>query len=326
MKVLITGGNGLVGSALISLLLAQDHEVTIFDRVFDSEFIDEEERSKVKFIRGDLAVFEHILSAVEQSNSEVIFHLGAMLSVPCDADPQLAFRVNGIGTYNILEAARIFHVRQVIYSSTLTTYGKDIPLNKPVDDFTLQRPTTIYGVYKLFSEGLGRYYRDKYGIDFRAVRFSSIVGPGARTKHISVYNAWMIEKSYLGEPYEIFVKPETRTTLTYYKDAANYLLKLSAAPIENIKTICYNLPGQPSTAKDLADSVMKIIPQAKLSFNPEDNIVKIWEKKGFVEYDGSKAREEWCWAQEYSVEEMIIDFGKEIEKLKIRRNNRKIQE
>jgi threonine 3-dehydrogenase len=315
MKVLVTGGNGLVGAYLVSLLLQENHDVTVFDQSFDTVFLTNEEKAKTKFIKGDLAFIEHVFNAVKVSEAEAIFHLGSMLSVPCEQDHNKGFNVNGLGVYYILEAARVFNVKQVIYSSTLTTYGTDIPESGYVDDRTLQRPTTIYGITKLLGESLGRYYRERFDIDFRAVRFSAIVGPGAKSKHIAVYNAWMIEKSYLGEPFEIFVKPETKTTLTYYKDAAKFLLQLSKAPKERIKTVCYNLPGQPCTAQELAERVAKIIPNAKLSYKPEEEIVKIWEKKGFVEYDGSKALEEWDWRPSYSIDEMILDFGADVKKL-----------
>ena len=290
----------------------------MFDRIFDSEFIDDEEKARIHFIKGDLASFEHILTAVKESQAEVIYHLGSMLSIPSEADPQTAFKVNGCSTYHILEAARLFKVRQVIYTSTVTSYGSDLQ-SSTVNDFTLQRPTTMYGINKLLAENLGRYYKQKYGIDFRAVRYSALVGPGAKTKHIGVYNAWMIEKSFLGEPYEIFVTPERKATLIYYKDAAGYLIQLSKAPIENIKTVCYNLPGHKATAQDLADCVLKVIPDARLTFNPDEEIMEIFRKKGYVEYDGSNAEKEWNCIPKYTLEEMVVDFGKEIEKMKARK-------
>ena len=81
---------------------------------------------------------------------------------------------------------------------------------------------------------MGQYYRSKYDIDFRAARFAAIVGPGAN-KHIGVYNTWMIEKSYLGEPYKIFVTPDIVSSVTYFKDAAASLMQLAAALWKTLK-------------------------------------------------------------------------------------------
>lgn len=313
MNILVTGGNGLIGSALMDMLLKENHKVILFGRRFDTKYFTEEEKQKIEFVKGDLATFEHVLSAVEKSKPEVIYHIGAMLSVPSEADPQTSFHVNACGTYYVLEAARLFKVRQVIFSSSLSTYGLDIK-GDLVDESTVQRPSTVYGIYKTFSENLGQYYRSKYDIDFRAARFAAIVGPGAKTKHIGVYNTWMIEKSYLGEPYKIFVTPDIVSSVTYFKDAAASLMQLAAAPKENIKTVCYNLPGHRVTAGELADLVTKLVPGVQLSFEPEEEIVNIFKSKGPKEYDCSKAIEEWNWKPSYSLEEMIIDFGVEMKK------------
>jgi hypothetical protein len=114
-----------------------------------------------------------------------------------------------VGTFNVLEAARLEKVDQVIYSSTIATYSKDIQSNV-IDDSTLQRPTTMYGATKVFGELLGRIYARKFGIDFRGVRFPSVVGPGVKTAHMSIYHSWTIEEPLRSNSYEIGVDPETR--------------------------------------------------------------------------------------------------------------------
>lgn len=53
------------------------------------------------------------------------------------------------------------------------------------------------------------HFLRKYGIDSRSIRLPAVMGLGAKTKNISLYNAWAIEKSFSGEPYEIFVRSET---------------------------------------------------------------------------------------------------------------------
>lgn len=316
MSVLITGGNGMVGAALVALLLSKGEEVAVFDINFDTTLLSRKQKERVTFIQGDLSIYEEIFEAVEKTAPKVIYHLASMLSVPCEADPHTALQVNGFGSYNILEAARIFNVKQIIYSSSLSVYANNIPDNKYIDQSTVERPSTIYATTKLFVEQLGYYYKVKYGLDFRAVRFSSLVGPGGKVRHISAYNAWMIEKSYLGEPFEIYVNPNNYVTLTYYKDAAECLFQLAEAPLDSIKTVCYNLPGQPSRAYELKAMVEEIIPTAQLSYNPDPEVVSIWDKKGYVEYDDSAVREEWKWNPKYSTRDMIIDFGTVLEEMK----------
>jgi nucleoside-diphosphate-sugar epimerase len=312
MKALITGGNGLLGTTLARMLLEEGYKVSIFDITRDNRVLKEEEKRKIDFYRGDLGSLPHVMDVVSKSQPDTIFHVGSMLSFPSDNDPQSAFSVNAVGTFNILEAARIFKVPKVLYSSSMSTYESDIK-GDVIDDYALQRPGTVYGTFKVFSELLGRFYARKYGIDFRALRFASITGPGAKTKHISVYTSWAIEKSFFGQPFAIFVEPNIKCTVIYFKDAARALLMLDKTPKEKIKTMCYNLIGFRISAQELAERVKAKIPGSQLTFEPEEFAMNVHSKKQKLRIDDSKAREEFGWKPEYLIDELIEDFCKVLE-------------
>lgn len=312
MSILVTGGCGLVGSTLTRLLVEQGEQVSIFDKWIATQRLSGIE-DRVKIIQGDLANFSHVLEAVKMSAPRAIFHLGGMLSLPSNADPQSSFHTNVAGTFHVLEAARLFHVERVIFTSTTATYGLDI-LGSVIDDLTLQRPTTMYGSTKVFGELLGRFYRSKYGIDFRAVRFPSVIGPGARIAHISIYNAWAVEKAFHGEPYDIFVEPEIRCPVLYFKDAARVLILLERAPKVSIQTVCYLIAGiKPMiSAAELVAEIKKHFPQANLNFKPDPLAMDYHRKVQGITFDDSKAEQEWGWKPEYSLERMIADFYEEL--------------
>ena len=312
MSILVTGGSGLIGSTLTRMLAEKGEKVWVFDKwIVHQRFAGIEDR--VQTLQGDLGNFSKVLEAVQESGAKVIYHLGGMLSLPSNADPQSSFSSNVAGTYHVLEAARLFHVPKVLFTSTIATYGLDI--QKPViDDYTLQRPITMYGSTKVFAELLGRFYRTKYGIDFRAVRFPSVVGPGAKTAHISIYNAWAVEKAFYGEPYDVFVAPDVRCPVLYFKDAARVLLLLEAAPAEAIQAICYLIAGvKPMTsAGELVAAIKKQIPQAVLNFKPDPLAMEFHSKTKGVIYDDTRAEKEWGWKPEYSLDRMIADFYAEL--------------
>lgn len=318
MNILVTGGNGQLGGYIVSNLLLDGHKVAVFDTRFDTEYLSRIEKSAVYYIQGDVGNMSNIMEAVKTFKPEIIYHLAGMLSLTSTKNPQLSIQINGIGTFNVLEAARLFEVRQVMYASSLLTYGKSI-FSQIVDDNTIQRPTEIYGINKLYSELLGRYYREKYGIDFRSGRFATIIGPEAKVRHITVYNTWMIEKSYYGKPYEAFVSPELTTPLIYYKDAIKALLQLSEAPVEKINTVCYNLSSYRLSAQEMANHVKAIIPSAKITFNPDEEVVLLQRQREKWIYDCSKAKEEWGWEPTFTIEEMIKDFCQELAKKKVNR-------
>ncbi len=312
MSVFITGGLGLIGSALARMIAEKGIPVWVFARrAHPKRFEDIQDR--VKMVQGDLGNFSTVLEAVKESAPRVIFHLGAMLSVPSDANPHAALATNVSGTYHVLEAARLFHVPKVIFSSTVGTYGIDI--QRPViDDYTLQRPGSIYGATKVFGELLGRYYRTKYGIDFRAIRFPSVVGPGSKTAHVTIYNSWAVEKAFMGEPYDVLVEPDMCFPSLYFKDAARALMLLEAAPTESIRMVCYLLAGiQPMfSAGEMVAGVKKHFPRAILNFKPDPFAMSFHKSIQGVTFDDCVAQREWGWKVEYSLEKMINDFCAEL--------------
>jgi threonine 3-dehydrogenase len=235
-----------------------------------------------------------------------------MLSIPSEKKTWASFQSNVVGTFNVLEAARLEKVDQVIYSSTIATYSKDIQSNV-IDDFTLQRPTTMYGATKVFGELLGRVYARKYGIDFRGVRFPSVIGPGAKTAHMSIYHAWAIEEPLKGNPYEIYVEPETRVPAIYFKDAVRALWLLSRAKREQIPTMVYIIAGitPPYSAKELAEVVRSRIPGARLTFKPDSALMELIKEIGTLQFNDERALSEWGWESSYSLPQMVDDFIKE---------------
>ena len=311
MSVLITGGCGLIGSTLARMLVEQGEKVTVFDQtIVAARFSGIED--KVRTIRGQLGIFSNVMDAVKETKPRVIYHLGAMLSIPANADPPAAFSVNVQGFFYVMEAARLNGVEHVRFASTTATYGLDLE-GSVIGDGTLQRPSTMYGTTKVFGELLGRFYRTRYELDFRAVRFPSVVGPGAVTPHVSIYNSWTIEKAVLGQPYDIFVHPNIRCALLYFKDAARSLMVLDAAPKEAVKAVCYTLAGIDPipSAGELAEAVRRIVPGARISFKPESFAMAYHEKLQGFRFDESSARSQLAWRTEFSLSRMIEDFVEE---------------
>jgi threonine 3-dehydrogenase len=313
MMDLVTGGTGFIGSTLAKTLLDQGRTVATFDIKPSSPVLEPYGDQWTRF-QGNLGNMGEVLTAIRACKPKTIFHLGGMLSIPSEQNPQASFSTNVVGIYNVLEGARLFEAEQVIYASTNGTYSHDLEGLTVIDDQTLQRPFTMYGCGKLFGELLGRYYHRRYGIDFRSVRLPAIVGPGAKTKHVSIYNAWAIEKPFWGEPYEIFVTPETAAPILYFKDAARAFAELSTAPIGQIKIMNYNLAGiQPiPKAIDLKNAVLRFLPDAKISFNPDDLAMAFQKMHQGVRWDETPAVEEWNWKVQYDLERMVEDFIKEL--------------
>ncbi len=311
MTTLITGGTGFIGAEVVRILLEKaEKKPVVFDINPALNRLDDI-AGQTEVVRGDLSNFSHVLNLVKAVRPSTIYHLGGMLSVPSDADPPASFRTNVIGTFYLLEAARLFEVPQVIFSSTIGTYSRDIQ-EEVITDYTLQRPELFYGATKVFCEHLGLFYKRKYGLDFRGVRYPSVVGPGVKTPGVVQYTSWVIEASARGKPFTIWVTPDTKIAVIYFKDAARSVVQLAEAPAQNIKMVNYLLNGptpNPSAA-ELADQVRAKVPGAQIDFKPDMAIQAILPLRPL---DDSKAREEWNWSPQYDTKRMVEDFLRELE-------------
>jgi len=314
MAKLITGGTGFIGAELARMLLDRKEEVVLFDVAPNPERI-KGIGDKVKLVLGNLANYSEVFNVVKDHRIEGIYHLGGMLTVPSNMNPWASFQSNVNGTLHVLEAARLFNVEKVVFASSIATYNLDI--SPMITDVTLQRPTTMYGIGKLYCEHLGMFYRNRFGLDFRSVRYASVIGPGVKTPGVAQYNPWMIEHAALGKSYECFVAEETKCPVIYFKDAAICIDLLYRASREQIKTVNYNVAGVTpiETAKELEKIIRKFVPNFQVTYKPDAKVMEFYKNFHVDVYDDSRARKEWGWESRYpNFERVVADFIEEVRK------------
>ncbi len=300
-----------MGAEVVRLLLSQGEKPVVFSRNPSTPRL-AEVADRIEGIAGDLGNFSNVLDAVKKTRPDVIYHMGGMLSVPSDADPAGAIQANVLGTFHVLEAAKLFDVPQVLFTSSLGVYGADIKEDF-IDDNTVERPLLFYGSTKVFAENMGRFYKRKYGVDFRGIRYPSILGPGISTPGVAQYNPKVIEECAKGNPFTIWVTPETRIPIMYFTESARAIVELGKAPVENIETVNYVLTGITPTpsAGELADVVRAKIPGAQIEFQPDPELQPILDDIS-RRVDDTNARREWGWKPEYNLDQSVDEFLKEM--------------
>ncbi len=302
MKVLVTGAAGFLGRNLVSELTERGHEVVGFDVV-------QAPAAGAEFVRGDLGSWPHVLDVISIHRPEVVFHTGALLSALAEADVLGAVMGNAHGTFHVLEASRHFGVRQVMFTSTIATYGR--AAGKIVADDSPQFPSSIYGVTKVYGERLGEYYASRFPIEFRAIRFPSIVGPGRGDSGLSAYSSLMVERPARGEPYVVPLDPQTALPIIHIVDSVRALIELSEAGESDLTRRCYLLAGISPTAREIADEVSRQFSGAEISFQPDpasQSIVDSWPR----EIDEGPAASDWRWKAEFDLPAIVESFRKEI--------------
>lgn len=298
---LVTGGLGFIGSRVAKRLIEDGENVVLFDIVGSSKYIADLDENRIKIVRGDLSNVIQVIETVKNNNIDCIYHLGALLSPGAVSSPQVAYTVNVNGTINILEAARLYNVECVMYPSTIATYGPGLP--DIVNEDVVQYPREMYGATKTICERMGELYHYDYGVNFRSVRFPAIVGH-ERTSGLSAFTSFMIIEAAKGRPYSAYVDESTIVPFMYKDDAVNSLVSLRYANEANLKRRIYNPEAISCSAGELAAAIKKILPDAKIMFEPDADKVKMisaWAK-GF---DGTRARQEWDFSLQYNLESTI---------------------
>jgi threonine 3-dehydrogenase len=309
MNILVTGGCGFIGLKLAKNLLGKKHSVYLMD-VSSAPLKNHPELDKVTFIPGNVTCQAHLVNALKDFKIQWLVHLAARLSAPSEEDPWSTFQVNVQGTYHALEAARICGVERFLFTSSLASYGLHLP--PVVDDETIQRPIGMYGVTKVFGEQLGRFYRRRFGLDFRCIRYAQIIGPGVKTPGVAQCMPMVIEAAAKGEPFEMWIEEESAMPLLYYKDGIEATSCLLHAPKENIVTIGYNLAGIKVSCIDLVRAIRAVVPEARITFAPDPAKVAI-VKTIPVNIDDSRLQKETGYKPGYDLNRAVKDFIREVQ-------------
>jgi threonine 3-dehydrogenase len=310
MKILVTGAGGQVGLDLIRRLIAAG------DEVIGSDIAErptcELSAAELAWRRLDVTDAAAVRGLVEELRPEVIFHLAALLSARGERSPQLAYAVNQGGTFHVLEAARQCEVRQVIFTSTIAVFGPG--LASPVVDDVPLHPTTMYGVTKVAGELLGDYYRRRYGLDFRAVRFPGLLSAGLPGGGSSDYAPLMFIEGLRRGAYEAFCRPDTTIPMMYMPDGIRALFELSRAPQGRLSRSVYNIAAFSPTAQEIADAAARVIPGARFTFSSDpvrQAILDSWPQA----LDDAQARRDWGWAPRFDLDGMAAALVPEVHEL-----------
>ena len=294
--ILITGANGFIGSHVTKTLESLGHKIIGIDVVSrspDLSLLGITSPSQILNV-ADAASFRGLC---EKERPTHIFHAA---HPPRDESPTVINYCYHAMT-NILEAAKELKVKRVVYSSSASIYGQ---LKKPEgsvvkeDDAVSIYPTYFYRAAKTVSEWMGNFYQEKHGVDFVALRYSSVYGPG-------LYRSIPLElkKGILGQPCRPFLT-RPLDDLIYIDDIADAVCR--ALFTEGPLSKAYNI-GLDKTyvSEDLRRAIQKALPELKFEIGQHPNAAEVAPHRLRSPLDISLASKELGWGPKIYLEEGI---------------------
>jgi UDP-glucose 4-epimerase len=238
MKALVIGGNGFIGSNLVNVLLAAQHEVRVFD-LYPNRY--REPYPRVEYIIGDMGNHGELHDAVQ--DMDWVFHLAyTTLPQTSNEDPGYDVRSNVINSVQLLEECRHSSVRKVIFiSSGGTVYG--VPQQTPIPEDHPTDPICSYGITKLTIEKYLAMYQKIWGLDYVVCRLSNPYGPlqnpFAKQGAIGVF----LGNAVQGKPITIWGTGEVVRDYIYIEDAVNALLQAAEYVPDSDSPRIFNVGG-----------------------------------------------------------------------------------
>jgi UDP-glucose 4-epimerase len=237
MRILVTGGAGYVGRALVARLAREaDAQVHVLDNLASGEHrLGGLDLGRVSLARLDLRDAGAVASLMRTLAPEVIFHLAAVHYIPaCEAAPGDAVSINVGGTLNLLHAA--LGRPKFVFASTAAVYR---PSEEPhVESAGGIGPVDIYGLTKLQAEAYVDYFHRLGKVDAVTVRLFNVIGPGETNPHLVPA---IIRQISRGERLVRLGNLFPKRDYIYVEDAAEGFLRLARLPGDPAAPLVSNL-------------------------------------------------------------------------------------
>ncbi|MCL4342042.1 MAG: NAD-dependent epimerase/dehydratase family protein [Candidatus Thermoplasmatota archaeon] len=300
--ILITGGLGQIGTELSERLISKYGS----DRVLVSD-IKNKASGDIRYTDLDVSDLTKIRKVIKENDVTDIFHLAAILSATGEKDPFMTFNVNLLGTQNIYAAAKEFNLDKLFIPSTIGVYGPTTPKDMVQED-TVIRPATMYGITKISVEMLGEYYSKKFGMDVRGLRFPGLISykfpPTAGTTDYAVD---MIIHAVRGEDYRCYLRQDTEMPMMYMTDALEAVIDLYEAPRNNLTRFTdYNVGSYSITPASLHEEIKRYYPEFKVEYKPDyrQDIADGWPHS----VNFSRAQTDWKFNPKYDLQLTVKDM------------------
>lgn len=267
MKILITGAAGFIGFHLTKKLIQLGNEVYGFDNL--NEYYDvslkidrlaelgirwfEQDAEKpikstkhelLTFLRGDIVDKELVFNLIKDNKFDCVVNLAAQAGVRYSlTNPEAYIDSNILGFANILEACRIFNIRNLVFASSSSVYGLNQRIPFSASD-QVNHPISLYAASKKSNELMAHVYSHLFGLKATGLRFFTVYGPWGRPDMAT----YLFTKAIIaGKPIDVFNYGEMMRDFTYVDDIVEGVARVINHPASS-NVLWNGLDPEPSSS------------------------------------------------------------------------------
>jgi NAD dependent epimerase/dehydratase len=297
-RVLVTGGDGFIGSHLVDRLLADGAAVRVLVHYTPSGRLGwlHGREADVEILAGDVRDGERVLQAVD--GQEVVFHLAALIGIPYSyQSPESYVQTNVMGTYHVLNASRRAGIERVVHTSTSEVYGS--ALTVPIDEAHPLQPQSPYSATKIGADMLAISFHRSFELPVAIVRPFNTYGPRQSTRAVIP----SLLGQLFGEAERIRVGTVSPTRdFNYVSDTVNGFLAVAGA--DRVTGEVVNIgSGREISIGDLIEVLFEVTGQRKDIVVEDERIRPTGSEVHRLLCDNTRAREWAGWKPEVSLEE-----------------------
>ena len=270
MQILVTGGDGFIGSHIVDAYLQEGHQVVVVDNLSTGKKSNLNQAAV--FYPIDICSWKELELVFQKHAFEVVNHHAAQINLRRSMDePVFDAEVNIIGSLNLFELCRKYGVKKFIFASSGgAIYG--IPKQIPVDEKAPTKPLSPYGIAKLSVEQYLEYYFQVWDLERIILRYGNVYGPRQDPQGEAGVISIFCNNILKGDPCIVFGDgSKTRDYVSVHDIASANLLALnSSANIYNLGT------GLETSVNQLIDLLQKVA-------NQKISIIYDQDRKGEIE-------------------------------------------
>jgi nucleoside-diphosphate-sugar epimerase len=266
-RVLVIGGAGYIGSALLPKLLELGYRVRLLDSmVYGTEPISAVvDHPNLEVVNADFRQVDKVTESMR--DVDAVIHLGAIVGDPaCALDEQLTIDVNVMATRMIAEVAKGMGVNRFVFASTCSVYGAS---SETLDERSALRPVSLYARSKIASEFVLQSLATAHFAPV-ILRFATIYGLSGRTRFDLVVNL-LTAKAYLEREIMVFGGDQWRP-FVHVSDAASAVVRAVQAPLALVRNQVFNVGSdrQNYTIAQVAELVRSLVPGTSVRVEETD--------------------------------------------------------